>query len=91
MRKIKELRQLPEGTIVCTTDVAALHPNIPHDKGLALLMDVFPSLIFNGLEHYILLLLVICFFFFISFFLMYICIIYLYISLLITSLLVYIS
>ena len=38
-RKIKELGQLPEGTIVCAIDVVGLYPNIPHDKGLAFLKD----------------------------------------------------
>ena len=37
MRKIKELGQLPEGTILRTIDVVGLYPNIPHDEGLAFL------------------------------------------------------
>ena len=43
MRKIKELGQLPEGTILCTTDVVGLYPNIPHDEGLAFLKDFLDS------------------------------------------------
>ena len=43
MRKIKELGQLPEGTILCTIDVVGLYPNIPHDEGLALLKDFLDS------------------------------------------------
>ena len=39
LRKIKELGQLPEGTILCTIDVVGLYPNIPHDEGLASLKD----------------------------------------------------
>ena len=34
LRKIKELGQLPEGTILCIIDVVDLYPNIPHDEGL---------------------------------------------------------
>ena len=37
LRKIKELGQLAEGTIPCTTDAVGLYPNIPHDEGLAFL------------------------------------------------------
>ena len=43
LRKIKELGQLPEGTILCTTDVVGLYPNIPHDEGLAFLKDFLDS------------------------------------------------
>ena len=39
MRKIKELGQLPEGTILITIGVAGLYPNISHDEGLAFLKD----------------------------------------------------
>ena len=39
LRKIKELGQLPERTILCTIDVVGLDPNIPHDEGLAFLND----------------------------------------------------
>ena len=39
MRKIKELGQLPPGTILCTIDAFDLYPNIPHDEGLAFLKD----------------------------------------------------
>ena len=35
LKKIKELGQLPEGTILCTIDVVSLYPNIPHDEALA--------------------------------------------------------
>ena len=43
LRKIKELGQLSEETIHCTIDVVAPYPNIPHDKGLAFLMDLLDS------------------------------------------------
>ena len=43
MRKIKELGQLPEGTIPCTIDVIGLYPNIPHDEDLAFLKDFLDS------------------------------------------------
>ena len=33
--KIKSLGQLPEGAILCTTDVVGLYPNIPHKEGRA--------------------------------------------------------
>ena len=33
-RKIKSFGQLPEGAILCTTDVIALYTNIPHEEGL---------------------------------------------------------
>ena len=35
LRKIKELGQLPERTILCTIDLVGLYPNIPHDEGIA--------------------------------------------------------
>ena len=43
MKKVKELGQLPEGTILCTIDVVGLYPNIPHDEGLAFLKDFLDS------------------------------------------------
>ena len=43
LRKIEELDQLPEGTILCTIDVVGLYPNIPHDEGLAFLKDFLDS------------------------------------------------
>ena len=43
MRKIKELGQLLEGTILCTIDVVGLYPNIPHDKGLTFRNDFLDS------------------------------------------------
>ena len=43
LRKIKELGQLPEGTILCTIDVVGIYPNIPHDEGLAFLKDVLDN------------------------------------------------
>ena len=43
VRKIKELGQLPDGTILCTIDVVGLYPNIPHDEGLAFLRDFLDS------------------------------------------------
>ena len=43
MRKIKELGQLPEATILCTIDVVGHYPNIPHDEGLAFIRDFLDS------------------------------------------------
>ena len=43
LKKIKELGQLPKGTILCTIDVVYLYPNIPHDEGLAFLKDFLGS------------------------------------------------
>ena len=43
LRKIKELGQLPEGTILCIIDVVDLYANIPHDEGLAFLKDFLDS------------------------------------------------
>ena len=43
LRKIKELGQLPEGTILCTIDVVGLDPNIPLDEGLAFRRDFLDS------------------------------------------------
>ena len=43
LRKIKELGQLPKGTILCTIDVVGLYPNIPHDEGFAFLKDFLDS------------------------------------------------
>ena len=43
LRKIKSLGQLSKGAILCTIDVVALYPNIPHEEGLAsfrMLLDV---------------------------------------------------
>ena len=35
LKKLKELGSLPKNTILCTTDVVGLYPNIPHKEGLA--------------------------------------------------------
>ena len=43
VRKIKELGQLLEGTILCTIDVFGLYPNILHDEDLAFLKDFLDS------------------------------------------------
>ena len=43
LKKMKELGQLPEGTILCTIDAVGLYPNIPHDEGLAFLKDFLES------------------------------------------------
>ena len=45
MRKIKELDQLPEGTILSTIDVVGLYPNIPHDESLVFQKNVLDSMI----------------------------------------------
>ena len=42
-KKIKELGQIPEGTILCTIDVVGLYPNMPHDEGLAFLRTFLDS------------------------------------------------
>ena len=43
LRKIKELVQLPEGTTLCTIDIAGLHVNMPHNEGLAFLTNFLDS------------------------------------------------
>ena len=43
LRKIRELVQLPEGTILFMINVVGLYPNIPHDEGLAFLKDFLES------------------------------------------------
>ena len=52
MRKIKELGQLPEGTILCTIDVVGLYPNIPHDEGLVFLKDFLDSRVDKQITTY---------------------------------------
>ena len=34
LRKLGEIGELPEGTILCTIDVVGLYPHIPHDEGI---------------------------------------------------------
>ena len=34
LSKLKELDDIPDGAIICTTDVVGLYPHIPHDEGL---------------------------------------------------------
>ena len=34
LSKLKSLGKLPQGAILCTTDVVGLYPNIPHSEGL---------------------------------------------------------
>ena len=34
MKKLNELRDLPDDFILCTIDVVGLYPNIPHKEGL---------------------------------------------------------
>ena len=43
MRKIKELGQLSQGTILCTIEVVGIYPNIPHYRGLAFLKEFLDS------------------------------------------------
>ena len=43
MRKIKELGQLSEETILSTIDVVFLYTNIPYDEGLAFLKNFLNS------------------------------------------------
>ena len=43
MRKIKELGQIAEGTILCTIDVVGLYPNIPLDERLVFLKGFLDS------------------------------------------------
>ena len=44
LRKIKELGQLAEGTILYTIDVVGLYPNIPLDEGLVFLKGFLDSM-----------------------------------------------
>ena len=37
LKKVKNLHPLPDGAILCTIDVVALYPNIPHEDGLTAL------------------------------------------------------
>ena len=37
LNKVKKLRSLPDGAILCTMDVVGLYPNIPHGESLACL------------------------------------------------------
>ena len=43
MSKVKELGQIPEGTILYNIDFVALYLNIPHDEVLTFLTDFFGS------------------------------------------------
>ena len=43
MRKIKELGQIAEGTILCTIDVVGLYSNIPLDECLVFLKGFLDS------------------------------------------------
>ena len=43
LRKIKELAQHREGTILCAIYVVGLYPNTPHDKSLDFLKDFLDS------------------------------------------------
>ena len=43
LKKVRELGQLPEGTIFCTIDVVGLYQNITHDEGLAFLNNFLDS------------------------------------------------
>ena len=45
LRRIKELGQLPEGTILYTIDVVGLYPNIQHNEDLAFLKDFLDSMV----------------------------------------------
>ena len=40
LKKLKELRDLPDDFILCTIDVAGLYPNIPHKEGLEAIRKV---------------------------------------------------
>ena len=37
LKKLCSLPKLPDGTILCTTDVVGLYPNIMHGEGLSAL------------------------------------------------------
>ena len=43
MQKIQSLGNLPENAILCTIDVVALYPSIPHDEGLGVLRKALDS------------------------------------------------
>ena len=34
MKKIRDLGDIPENSILCSIDVVGLYPNIPHEEGL---------------------------------------------------------
>ena len=40
MKKLNELRDLPDDVILCTSDVVGLYPNIPHIEGLEAIRKV---------------------------------------------------
>ena len=43
LKKLDSLPKLPDGIILCTMDVVALYPNIPHEKGLSALRKRFET------------------------------------------------
>ena len=43
LQKIQSLGNIPEDAILCTIDVVALYPSIPHDEGLGVLRKALDS------------------------------------------------
>ena len=43
LRKINDLKNLPEDFLLCTVDVVGLYPNIPHEGGLTALKNALNS------------------------------------------------
>ena len=46
LKRLKELKEVPEGAILCTMDVVGLYPHIPHEEGLesmAVIIEEFTS------------------------------------------------
>ncbi|XP_068734420.1 uncharacterized protein [Montipora capricornis] len=44
LHKLGQIGELPEGAILCTTDVFGLYPHIPHNEGLEALMEALSTL-----------------------------------------------
>ena len=43
LRKIRDLKKVPENAILCTIDVVGLYPSIPHEEGLATLKNALDA------------------------------------------------
>ena len=50
LRRLKYLRNIAEGSILCTMDVAGLYPRIPHGEGLDSLAEVIEEFLSRGEE-----------------------------------------
>ena len=44
LRKIKQIRNLPEDSILVTADVVGLYPSIPHELGLKALREALEKI-----------------------------------------------